>query len=127
MVRQGGASLTCWCGAACVVQLSRTAELDAVMRQCDVIDVAQVIGGHQKQPPKLQKQRGSSALDSRAEEIGRDYFHHLPQIMAQSGHTHIHTLTRSYTPGTSITNSISQCICPIPSIFMDRFRCDRCP
>ena len=73
------------------VQLSCTSELDGVMRQCDVIDMAQASRGHPKSSEHSaapQRQQAPSALDSRAGEIGRDYFRHLSNLLAQLDEMH---------------------------------------
>ena len=71
------------------MQLSWTEQLDGVIRQCDVADMAQAsrqLQGRQLQRP--QPVVAGSALDSRAEEIAVDYFHNIPTWLEQSAPRH---------------------------------------
>jgi hypothetical protein len=72
----------------CGHQLSWTERLDEQLRQCDMHELAQASKHKPSTPTTPSSQPNPNALSSRAESLVRDYFHHLPHLLTQSGHTH---------------------------------------
>ena len=78
--------LPCWLVHSC----RGREQLDGIIRQCDVADMAQASRQLQHRQPQQLRQPGAttSALDSRAEEIALQHFRHVPTWLEQSAAAH---------------------------------------